>query len=162
MNQIVVLSDTREKSGAWNFLFSPIVKTQKTIGLKTGDYTIEGLENILSIERKKTTGELSINLGLKYKQFKSEFERLQAFKYKYIVCEFSINDIIKFPANSGIPKYLWPKLRLNGKFMLKKIEELSNEFNVEFLFCNNKTEAEQTVIEIFRSVYLLEKNNDQT
>jgi hypothetical protein len=162
MTQIVVLQDSREKEGKWNFLFSSLVKDQKIIGLKEGDYTIEGLEEVLRIERKRTTSELAINLGSKFKQFKAEFEKLKRFKYKYLVCEFSLDTLLEFPVNSSVPKYLWSKLRLNGKFMLKKIEELSAEYGVEFLFCNNKYEAEQTVLEIFRSVYMLERENDKT
>ena len=71
----VVLKDTREKNG-WNFNSSSKCLAVARWGLKTGDYTIRGLEKDLVIERKASTGELAMNLGKKRKAFEAEIERM--------------------------------------------------------------------------------------
>ena len=70
----------------------------------------------------------------------------------YTVCEFSINDLMAFPENSGIPKRRWKYLRLNGKFMWKTLCEFEEKYNVKTLFCGNRTKAEEKVADIFEEV----------
>lgn len=153
-NKFVVLQDNKEKVGQWNFSFSERVSHTEVCHLKTGDYTIKGLESLVCLERKKTTGEIAINLGKKWKTFKAELERMQSFKYKYVICEFHINDILFFPASSGIPEKLWPYLRMTGKFLLSRINQLSEQYGVEFIFAGCKANAESQAIEILTNVYL--------
>ena len=116
MSKFVVIQDTREKNG-WNFdIYDSCVGTLSK-GLKTGDYTIEGREDFLIIERKATTAELALNLGKKRVQFEAELERMMSFQYPYIVCEFSESRLMQFPRGSSIPKRRWRYLRMNGKFL---------------------------------------------
>lgn len=144
-----IIIDTAEKL-PWNF---DIYDCQVEKGnLNTGDYTLRGYENILSIERKRTTGEISINLGLKWRTFNEEFERMADFKYKYLICEFSLDDLIKFPENSGIPKKAWSKLRTNGKFLISKLTKMCDKYGIELLFCGNRDTAISTAMGIFREV----------
>jgi len=138
----VILKDTREKNG-WNFKAFDKCLAVARWGLKTGDYTARGLEKDLVIERKASTGELAMNLGKKRKAFESEIERMSSFRWKYIVCEFSIDDLMNFPENSGIPKKQLQYVRMNGKFMWKKLCEYQEEHNVEVVFCDSKINAEE-------------------
>ena len=115
-SEYIILRDTREKNG-WTFQSFDRCKAVKDWGLKTGDYTARGLEKSLVIERKASTGELAMNLGQKRKPFEAEMERMSNFRWAYIVCEFSIDDIMSFPENSGIPKKRWQYMRMNGKFI---------------------------------------------
>lgn len=155
MNQskFTILRDNKEKVGIWDFSFSNLVKSVDVVHLKTGDYTIKGLEDLICLERKKTTGEIAINLGQKYKQFSAELERMSTIKYKYVICEFTIENLTEFPTNSGIPKYLWKHIRVSGKFLLSRINSLSETFGVEFIFAGNKTNAEQKAIELLTNAY---------
>ena len=124
----------------------------KDWGLKTGDYTARGLEKSLVIERKASTGEIAMNLGQKKNAFEAEMERMSKFRWAYIVCEFSIDDIMSFPENSGIQKKRWQYMRMNGKYIWKRIREIEEEFGVVFLFFDNKHDAEDKVVRIFDEV----------
>lgn len=145
MIQVKIIQDTKEQL-PWNFLFYNECKAQICKHLETGDYSAEGYEDKIVIERKHSTGELAINLGAKYEQFHAEFERMRDIPYRYIICEFTREDILAFPARSGIPRTKWAKLRMNGKFMLKRLLELCEEFEVELFFANGKEQAEEIAL----------------
>ena len=147
----IILKDTREKNG-WDFESFDRCRTVARWGLKTGDYTAKGLEKELVIERKASTGELAINLGKKRKAFEAEIERMTNFRWKYIICEFSIDDLMNFPKNSGIPKKQIQYVRMNGKFMWKKLCEYQEQYGVQVIFCENKEHAEERAIMIFDEV----------
>ena len=101
-------------------------------GLPTGDYTLDGFETRFVIERKATTGEISQNI---YEaRFKRELERLQDFEHPFIIMEFTIDDILKFPLDSGIPAYLWKKIRTTPSLLLAKIMELQLTYRTKFVF----------------------------
>ena len=150
-NNFVIIEDTREKNG-WDFDGFEECKATVHRGLKTGDYTLEGLEDILCIERKASTGELAMNLGKKQKQFDAEIERMSEFRWAYILCEFSIDTLMQFPKGSTIPHNRWKYLRMNGKFMWRKICEYKEKHGVETLFCDTKANAEESAIQIFNKV----------
>ena len=113
---------------------------------------MEGLEDVLCIERKASTGELAMNLGKKQKQFDAEIERMSEFRWAYILCEFSIDTLMQFPKNSSIPHNRWKYLRMNGKFMWRKICEYKEQYGIETLFCDTKENAEESAMQIFNKV----------
>ena len=147
----IILKDTREKQG-WDFESSEKCEAQIDIGLKTGDYTLEGLETSLCIERKASTGELAMNLGKKRKTFEAEIERMSHFRWAYIICEFSIDDLMTFPQNSGIPKSKWKFIRMNGKFMWRKLSEYEEDHGIQIVFCDDRETAKDRVLRIFDDV----------
>ena len=147
----IILKDTREKKG-WDFAPYEKCEAMKIEGLKTGDYTLEGLETPLCIERKASTGELSLNLGKKRKTFEAEVERMSHFRWAYIICEFSIDDLMTFPVGSGIPRSKWKFIRMNGKFMWRKLSEYQEDHGVQVVFCDNREQAQEMVIKIFDDV----------
>ena len=147
--KIHVIQDSKEKNPL-QFDFYDGCSGQSVRGLKTGDYTAQGYEDIVVVERKCSTGELSQNLGIKYKQFKAEFERMESVPFRYLVCEFPREYLYTFPENSTIPKKMWSKLRINPKFMRKRLYELCEDHGVEAIFCSSREEAEFTT---FRLIY---------
>lgn len=146
---MVIIQDTREKS-PFDFNFYDCDITVAT--LKTGDYTIQGYEDIIAIERKCSTSELAGNLGKNKIRFDNAIERLSNLEHAYIVCEFSREALYSFPKNSGIPKSKLKYVRMNGKYMVKCLYEYEEEYGIKTIFCNNKQEAEEKVIEIFTKV----------
>src|SRR6185312_8933976 len=99
-----VIRDTREQLG-WTFAkHSPCLGTVSGT-LKTGDYTLKGLEETFVIERKRNTAEVAANVA--QDRFWRELERLESFALPFIVCEFSLADVLSFPENSGIPEFKW-------------------------------------------------------
>tara|TARA_B100000519_G_scaffold89212_1_gene77335 strand:+ start:2307 stop:2789 length:483 start_codon:yes stop_codon:yes gene_type:complete len=147
----IVLRDTREKTG-WDFKTHDKCRAVVDWGLKTGDYTVRGLEKHLVVERKASTGELAMNLGKKRSAFEAEIKRMDNFRWKYILCEFSIDDLMNFPENSGIPKKQLQYVRMNGKFMWKKLCEYQEQHGVQIVFCDNKINAQERAMFIFDEV----------
>ena len=91
--------------------------------LDTGDYSIEGMENLICIERKGCVEELAINLGQKKHTFLKEIERMKDFPHKFIILEFNLCDLIDFPENSRIPEKSKSSVKITGKYMLKCLME---------------------------------------
>lgn len=147
MNLNKVYIDTREKI-PWDFTFYGF--EQEFIKLDTGDYFFEDFPDIC-IERKRSTGEISINLGSKWKQFEREMQRMSTFKYAYIICEFPIEHLDIFPEKSGIARDKIHKIRMNSSFLKMRLFSNCNKYNITPLFFNNATEAQNGVIEILKS-----------
>jgi DNA excision repair protein ERCC-4 len=146
---MIIIQDTREQN-PFSFAFYECETTVAT--LKTGDYTLQGYEEIVAIERKKSTSELATNLGKYRDRFEREMERLSEFEHKYIVCEFTESDLLQFPLNSSIPKRIIKYIRMNGKFMRKQLHKYEEEYGVAIIFCDGKEEAESKVVDIFKEI----------
>lgn len=165
-----VVVDKQEKS-PWDFSFDKRCVGSVVDHLKEGDYTtreILELENklgkkLLGIERKASSGEISTNLG-KYKdRFFREMERLSEYEHKYLILEFDLQTLLRFPEDSGIPKKLWyrtnhegkkvRRIRMNGKFMETRLNTINALYDVEIIYAGNKQNAVDIAANIFEQVY---------
>ena len=146
-----VVKDTREQDG---YFFSEFNTCAGMIEekLDTGDYSIKGMEDKICIERKGCVEELAVNLGQKKHAFLAEIERMEAFPHKFIVLEFSLEDLIKFPDDTRIPVKNKASLKITGKYMLKCLFEFQLYNNVQILFCGNKYNAFLAVSSILKRV----------
>ncbi len=88
-----VLVDSREKN-SWELNSSRVSATEK-IKLDTGDYTIDGYEDILCIERKESVTELAGNIT--QARFKKELERIKEIPYAYLILEANIKEVLEYP-----------------------------------------------------------------
>ena len=146
-----VIRDTREQEGYYFSEYGPC-KGMIDQKLDTGDYSIQGMEDKVCIERKGCVEELAINLGQKKHTFLKEIERMKDFRYKFLVLEFSLTDLMKFPEGSSIPEGDWGKLKVTNKFMLKMIMEFQLYKNINVLFCDSKKNAKWAVLSIIKRV----------
>jgi ERCC4-type nuclease len=81
---MVLIRDTWEQNG-YTFGFLP--QDQVKVGtLPTGDYSIEGLEDQVTIERKSLADAFGTIGGLR-KRFQRELKRMTSFKYAAVVIE---------------------------------------------------------------------------
>lgn len=147
-----IIIDTREKRCLDFGIYDVEIIHRK---LDAGDYSLEGYEDILAIERKASTGELNRNVNesnSRLKQFEAELDKMSSMKYKYIICEFSLEDFYLFPENSGIPKKRWPYLKRGGMFILKSLNELAEKYGIEVIYCGTRFDACEKVMEIFNKV----------
>lgn len=118
-----VIRDTREKLGqGWEFQASTRCSGTVIRKLDTGDYTLEGLETSFVIERKGAVVEYANNLF--EKRFEAELQRLDSFVHPYLVLEFSLADLMRYPEGTGIPKYKWRYLRVTPALILKRHQEI--------------------------------------
>ncbi len=158
--QFVVKRDSREKVGYWNFL--PDENCAGTIkeGMKTGDYTLLGAEHLLFIERKRNTGEISLNLGAKSKQFQAEMERGKEFPYRFLICEFGWDQLQVFPRDSGIPPKYWKKIQMSGPVLITKLIDLQVFNGIHIILTSGSVQASKIAYSIFLKVhrYLLKES----
>jgi len=80
-DQIIAYVDSREQTP---LDLSPLAV--EVIGLKTGDYSVKGLENIVCIERKSLSDALGC-LGTSRERFQAELQRMLAYPCRCLVIE---------------------------------------------------------------------------
>jgi hypothetical protein len=146
LSSFTILRDTREQKG-WSFPGSQL----KDVTLKTGDYTLEGFENQIVIERKGSTGELAKNVI--ETRFQKEIERLAEIPHSYIFLEFSRSDLDLYPRGTNIPLFIQKKIRVKAPLMLKKIETYLLKYNIQTFFCGDPILAEEMAYSILSGFY---------
>lgn len=145
-NNIKIIVDTREQQ-PWEF---PRHETASR-KLDTGDYSMEGFEHLLCIERKKSVSEIANNIT--ESRFKDVVARMETFQYAFLLLEFELDDVLAYPVGSNVPKKMWDKLKITPKFILKHLVELQILHNIKVLFCGSPSSAERMALSIMRKVY---------
>lgn len=84
---LVVIIDTREQN-PWTFADLP----SEPGSLATGDYSIQGLEHLISIERKSLDDFLAC-IGRERDRFRRLLQRLRAYRFRALVIEASYADL---------------------------------------------------------------------
>jgi ERCC4-type nuclease len=133
-----VIIDDREKDG-WKFEEEEKKPSKFRLAgcvtkrLETGDYTIEGCENLLVIEKKSGLNELANNFMNKDNKarFYRELERMQPFKHRYLLVEGNVDrDKLKL----GIPKSRYaPPMSA----VLRMVIRACIDYDVKFMFCGD-------------------------
>ena len=150
-----VVKDSREQDGyTFNRYTSRYHECKGMVvrKLDTGDYSIEGLEDKVCIERKGRISELAINLGKDKHRFMREIERMKEFPFKFLVLEFSLEDVMSFPEGSDIPDENWNSLKITNKYMLKMLIEFQMYDDIHVIFCDSKKNAKLVVSSILKRV----------
>lgn len=104
----VVLVDTREQSPLPLFENHPNwIGGQRRQPLKTGDYTVEGMEGLLCLERK-SLADVAACTASNRRRFIASCARLARFKWKAILVEATYEDIKGGILRFDIPCYVHP------------------------------------------------------
>jgi hypothetical protein len=144
-----IVRDTREKErqGWW---FSPSERCNGTLAQKldVGDYSIQGLEKLVTIERKGSVAEFCANLTQlrfvgpyhpgKALSKQSEFVRLEAITHPFIILEFDVDEMIRYPYIDEVPHKIRRAIRFKGPAALKKLIELQMEYKTTVIFAGRK------------------------
>lgn len=149
-----IIIDTREQQ-PWSFKHHSIASKK----LDAGDYSLEGFENILAIERKKSVCEIANNIV--EKRFKDALERLGQLKYSFLLLEFDLENILSYPIGSSLPKRLWDKTKITPTFLLRNILDWELKYNIKVFFCGSSSNAESLAEYIFRKIFYIEFNLKQ-
>lgn len=145
----LILKDTKEKEGhGWRWIKSRTFRGMESRGLKTGDYTIEGLEDVLAIERKGSIAEWAQNIT--QKRFERELIRLDEIPHAWILLEFTMKEVMGYPQTSTIPRKRWRYLAFGGAFILKKTIEMMIQHKVHIVFCG--THGKEVATQIMKRV----------
>jgi hypothetical protein len=143
INTFTIIADTREQT-PWDFENYTVAHRK----LDTGDYSIEGLEDVLAIERKRSVSEIANNIS--EKRFDDVLSRLQNYKHKFILIECTLNNILDYPIGSTVPKKLWNNLKITGKYILKYLTEISLKYDIHIIYCGNRENAEEYALSIMK------------
>ncbi|NBX98197.1 hypothetical protein EBQ81_05045 [bacterium] len=138
-----IIIDTREQH-PWEFPEFAVANRK----LDTGDYSIEGLEKIFTIERKRTVSEVAGNIS--EQRFTKELQRMKPYKHKFILMEFTLNSLLDYPVGSTVPKKLWSNLKITGKYILKYLTDISIKYDVHIIYCGSKDNAEEMALSIMK------------
>lgn len=152
--KFTIIVDTREQQ-PW--AFDHYATAHKK--LDAGDYSIEGFENILGIERKKSINEIANNII--EPRFSNAISRLGQLKYSFLLLEFDMEDVLNYPIGSNLPKRLWDKVKISPAFIMKHILDWQLIHNIKVLFCGCPSNAEKTAEFILKKIYYLEKNKKE-
>tara|TARA_R110000803_G_scaffold6519_2_gene21227 strand:- start:3789 stop:4271 length:483 start_codon:yes stop_codon:yes gene_type:complete len=151
---LTVIVDTREKD-PWT-LRSSAIGERVVRKLDTGDYTIEGLEDVLCIERKKGPAELAGNFI--EKRFKDVLKRIEQFPYKYLIVECDVKDVVDYPVGSNIPKSRWKNIKIRGPLIMKFLSEIQVNYGVHVIFAGSAENAEYVAVNIMKRVHEREQD----
>lgn len=155
-----IIRDTREKDlKGWQWRKSLYCDGTVDGTMKTGDYTLEGYEGVLTIERKGRISEFAKNIN--EVRFGKELERMAQFKHAYVILEFTMRDLLNYPIGSGIPRNKWRYLKFKGSFILKKLTAMMVEFpTIHFILAGDA--GKETASSIFKRIVESERAIDST
>jgi len=87
-----VIVDTREQRPYTFEQFGNWVGAVEPSALKTADYSVQGYEDLIGVERK-TLNDLVVSLMSSRQRFLAEMERLSAFRYKCLCIEATRTEV---------------------------------------------------------------------
>lgn len=153
---LTIIKDSREQQGWWfeepeakagkvNFATTQIAK------LDAGDYSVKGLEDLVTIERKNGFSELFGNMSPKAsrERFEREMERMQSIKHRFIFIESQLNQDILCLSPGQM--YKGPPARK----VLEWLSELEIKYGVSVKFVGEcgKTWAKRIFEQVARDNY---------
>lgn len=128
-SDLTIVQDTREQRPLVFPEARVLVKT-----LKTGDYSLEGFEDKVTIERKSLSDLLG-SLGNDRDRFMREVLRMQAYEYAGLVIEASMQSIARGNWRSEI----------KPASVLGSLQALSAKYGIHVFFCDNRDLAARTI-----------------
>ncbi len=145
-----VIIDSQEKI-PYTFSNSNFVKETTIKKIPTGDYTVDGFETELTIERKAYLSELVSCMS--QNRFMNEMKRMQEFKYRFLICEFALQEVLDWPHKSHLPQSTIAKIKITPQYIMKFLSEMQVYYGIQTLYCGNRKNAEYTVLNIMRRVH---------
>lgn len=148
--KFTIVRDTREQQ-PWSFRATDYCLGHIDKKIDHGDYAIEGFEHLCFIERKASEIELANNIT--EKRFPKLLLESEKYKYRYIICEFSLDKVLNFPYGSNLPKAVKRRIKISGAYILSKIQDYQIEHGIHIIFCDNKRQAQQFALALFKKIY---------
>jgi ERCC4-type nuclease len=105
--------------------------------LKSGDYSILGLEDKIAVERKSKEDAFS-SLGAGRERFEKELKRLSGYDYSAIVIESNLDDFLQAPSFT----------RMNPKAAMNSLISWSVKYGVHIFFASDRHHARALVYRI--------------
>ena len=148
---MIIIIDTREQLPL-DFSIYPDVNVERAT-LKTGDYSLKGYENQITIERKSLSDFVGC-VGFGRERFKKELERMRDYDFSAVIIESSLSMII-----SEIWQYKNLMSKMRYGHILGAISAWRVEFNVHFILAENRINEASEIVRLFNK-FLKEKNKN--
>jgi ERCC4-type nuclease len=148
-----VLIDHRERRGGYTFDGfvadaaddrAPLVVPTREVTLATGDYSIEGLSHLVTIERK-SKADLYNTLGQGRDRFRAEHERMAAMDFAAVVVESDLAGAIAQPPAGS---------QMNPRTVYRTALAWSVRYGVHWWWVNGRRGAEKTVFQLLRFFWI--------
>ena len=131
-----IVIDTREQEG---YSFSCLSVRRK---LDAGDYSIEGFETKVAVERKSLDD--FVNTVIRgHARFYEELRSLQNYEYACIVIEGTLRDILEGQYRSGA----------HPNALLTSVISININFKIPVFFCGDRQAACRFVEEYLKHIY---------
>lgn len=121
----------------------PLLIQTVVCGLKTGDYSIVGLEDQIALERKSKS-DLYSTLGGGRDRFVAEMERMAELDYAAVIVEASLESVLLRPP---------PVSRLKPKTVYRSCLSIGIKYGVQFWFAPSIDFAERTAFRILEKCH---------
>ena len=141
----IIIDKQEKKLGVRGYSFKTIKPNPFTMRahLKTGDYSIKGLENKITVERKSLI-DLFSSVGNGRKRLEAEFKRMSKFDHAALVIESSLSNIFVNPPGRS---------KMNPKAVFRTLISWSVKYNVCVWPCWNREAAERVTYLILKRYY---------
>lgn len=134
--KFMIIRDSREKKGSgWNFRASANCKGMITQKLDTGDYSVEGYEDTIMIERKSIP-DLWGSLGQWRTRFMKEMDRSLEFPIRYLIIEGSLKDI----------KAGFRYSKLTAEYIMACLTSLEVKYGMHVVFTDKRKDVSQLYV----------------
>ncbi len=121
-----VLIDQREQCA---LRFSPAVTTERVL-LDVGDYSLRGMSDAVTIERKRN-GEIQSCAGVDRERFIAQIERMRQYPVRHIVLEASWSEVSLGISRSNI----------NPLSVIGTLVKFASDWNIPCWFCEDAAGA---------------------
>lgn len=149
-NDFTILYDDREKN-PWTFLEDNWPMKRKR--LKVGDYTIQGLEDKIAIEKKSGLQEILTDLsGKKRKPFERFLKRLSDWPVKSIIVEEPLSSNTLYSALTILRKKSKGRSKLTASTVYHWVAVISSKYNIPIIF-TDKYILKHVVAETMKIAY---------
>lgn len=137
-----IIVDTREKS-PHTYKKAKDNNGFKIQKLDVGDYSLEGFEDYVVVERKNGVDELVNCFGTERKRFMRELDSLSDVPFKYIVVEEGLSRVF------GKRRFS----RMAPKCFLSNVFSIIVKRGIPVFFCKNRSEAHATIFWLLYKAY---------
>lgn len=134
-----IIIDNREQT-PW--IFPKEIESERG-SLATGDYSLSGLEDLCSIERKSLSDLVGCTTGDDRERFKKELLRLKSYSCQAVIIEATLHDIINHSY----------KARTEPESVIGSLASWQTRYEVPFIFAGDTDGAARYCLAVFRNFH---------
>ena len=151
-HRMIIVYDTREQRPLSFKRYKKVDGTSR-ITLKTGDYSVRGYEDKISIERKSAI-DLFGTLGKGSERFKKELLRARDLDFFGMVIESPYDEIRDKTFKNAF------RSKMRGDVILKRLHTMMVKYRMHVFFARSRSEATGWIVRTFDSYIRFKEKED--